>query len=341
MQFFTDLTPLIQDVTLALTGAAAGSALVWLARRLNNMAAERKYSISGEYKAEYHDTVDSERKIQGGTVTLKQKGLHVNGEHFDPESNRSWRLTGEIDKNTGHMFGYYKARSHLDSGLGVFIFEQLTTETLEGIWAGYDSKNRNINQGGYTLTKRLPIHIRRAKKKDIIKILHLACNTLGDGYISDQDLLDHLEKSYVYVALHQKKIIGFALCRTIPKNGLMTELKNNKYTLPSDLKMANRNGTIGLLQSIATDPQFQGKGVGRRLVDRCLSALERAGAKQVLSVGWKTDTIHIGTVLSSCGFAERKTFKAFWKDESLQKQYDCPQCGTPPCECEAVLFSRT
>lgn len=341
MDFFTDLAPVLQDALFTLAGAAGSGALIWLIRRLSNMRAERQYSLSGEYRAFYHDIVDQEDVTQGGTVILKQNGLRFTADHYDYDSSKSWGLKGEIDKATGHVFGYYKAKSHLDAGIGVFIFEQKNKDELTGIWAGYDNHNRKINQGGYTLKRRLPIKIRRATAKDTIKVLHLACEALGDGYLSDAIITDHITRKNLHVATYEREIVAFMISRILPSGDLSAELKHHKYRIPADLKRANENGTIGLLQSIATAHKFQGKGVGKRLVEHATASLKKRGAQQVISLGWKTDTVHIGKVLEGCGFKVRHTFSAFWKEESLDKGYDCPQCGAPPCECDAVLFSRT
>ena len=105
--------------------------------------------------------------------------------------------------------------------------------------------------------------------------------------------------------------------------------------------MAEENESIGFIEAIATNPEYQGKGVGTKLVDKAQTVLKKAGAELVTAMGWKPEEVNIGPTLTAAGFKDRAEFERFWYKESLEDDApDCPGCGKPPCECGAVLFSK-
>ena len=93
---------------------------------------------------------------------------------------------------------------------------------------------------------------------------------------------------------------------------------------------------------MATDPEYQGRGVGTKLINKSMSVLKNAGAEIVTAVGWKPEQVNIGPTLTAAGFKDRVEFEKFWYEESLKEENPapCPGCGNPPCECGAVIFSK-
>jgi len=37
-------------------------------------------------------------------------------------------------------------------------------------------------------------------------------------------------------------------------------------------------------------------------------------------------------------FKQLKTIPNYWFNDSKNKQYNCPECGKPPCKCAGVVF---
>ncbi|MCB9983033.1 MAG: GNAT family N-acetyltransferase [Rhodospirillales bacterium] len=331
---------IVTNATAGVLGAVASAGALWSIKRAMEVLAERKYGLSGEYKSYYGDLVDGENVVQHDTVILRQHGHKISGDQYDAQSDRAWRIEGEIDKASGHIYGFYKAKSHTDAGVGVFFFEQRPGGVLDGLWAGYDSQNKKVDYGGkYTLVKNLPVSVRRAKEQDAVKILRLSCEALGEGYLSGENVQAAL-RAGAYVAEHDGKIVGFALAEKPEKGGFMAYLKGQAWKLPPDVAQADARGTIGCLKSVAVDQAFQKRGVGMKLVKKTLAALEKSGVDLMFSIGWKTENVHIAPVLEACGFKPCAAFEKFWSAESLEQGYTCPHCGEPPCECEAILFTK-
>ncbi len=337
MDIFVPFHSVFENTLAAILGGGASAFLIWGIKRVMDLMEERRYSLSGDYKSYYDDLVDGDSVVQRDVLKIKQRGLKITGDDHNESSNRGWKLSGAIDRASGHVYGFYKAKSHTDSGLGVFIFEQKSDGVLEGLWAGYDSQNKNIESGKYSLVKNLPVHIRGAKDKDAGRILHLSCQELGEGYLSAEDIQNNIDNCFV--AEHDGKVIGFSMVECLKKNAFQGYLKGQSWKAPADIRQADESGKIGYLKSVAVSENFQKMGAGRRLVRKSIEAIEKSGADLIFSIGWKTDTVHIAPILLASDFIQRVSFKEFWNKESVEEDYSCPNCGHP-CHCEAFLFTR-
>jgi ribosomal protein S18 acetylase RimI-like enzyme len=336
-----NLTSGVIDNTLAaLIGAFIISAMGWGYKRLRNTMNERKYSIKGEYRATYEEVVDGKTTYEKSIVKIRQKGLKIIADDYDEAMQKDWTLTGEIDPVTGRVYGYYKTKAHVETGLGVCIFEQKANGTLDGLWAGYDTNIEDIEHGRYTLVKRLDINVRKASKADTMTIVNLLDQELGEGWLTVKDIHKAIDDALLFVATHNKKIVGFTLLRMLKTGDFEKELKGHTYNIPRDLQHANACETIGFIEAIATDPAYQKRGIGTKLVEKSTTVLQKNGAEIITAIGWKTKTVHIEPTLIAQGFKQRVEFKEFWLEESKQEPYDCPECGAPPCYCGAVLFSK-
>lgn len=331
--------PILDNILEGLIGAAIASAAIWLFRRIRDYRLERKYSLNGVYKGEYEDIIDGKKAIEKERVTLKQRGLNFEAAAANAKTGRGWGFEGEIDDKTGYIYGYYKAQSITDSSLGVFVFDQKPDGKLEGMWAGYDSQNKNISHGRYILTKFLPVHVRRGAAKDAPAIFHIAAKALGEGYLNHDTLMKALERDHVFVAEYEGTIIGYAISEIIRRGEFEVHLKGQTYRIPAYMDHADKTETLGLLRTVAVDSDYQKKGAGTRLVEAALEALKKAGATHIVSFAWRTDTAHIGPLLEAKGFQEKAVFDDFWHQESLDHDYLCPHCGHP-CHCTAILYSR-
>ncbi len=108
-----------------------------------------------------------------------------------------------------------------------------------------------------------------------------------------------------------------------------------------ELRQADQRGTLGLLKSVGVDPSFRRKGIASEMVKYGMASLKEKNVEVVMALAWKTETVHIGGVLSRMGFTVRKRYEGFWSRDSIEKNYTCPACGLPPCKCDTVLYSFT
>lgn len=100
------------------------------------------------------------------------------------------------------------------------------------------------------------------------------------------------------------------------------------------------SGKIGLLKTMAVDPDFRGKGFGRKLTRMALDQFQAWRVANVYAFGWMDhDGCHIQNTLESSGFEVVSHLTDFYHQESLDHKFNCPSCGDT-CACSIKLFER-
>lgn len=338
MELSTLTGPVLDNTLAALIGALIISVVTWSYRRIRDIRAERKYSLAGEYRASYEDIrKDGSIVYEKANVTLKQKGLKFYADDYDEAMDKDWILEGEIDPVTSRVFGYYKTKSVGDTGLGVCIFEYKKNGVLDGVWAGYDTHIELIEYGRYTLTKRIPVNIRKGTRSDATTVLHMMDKILGEDW-GNENIDNAIANNMLFIAEIDNKVVGFSMLRMLAQGDIEKEFKGQPYKIPRDIQHADKHAQIGLIEAVATDPDYQKRGIGTKLIESSINRLQDAGAEMVATMAWKTTHTHIAPTLEAFDFTERHEFKDFWLEESKKSKEECPHCGLP-CHCASVLYS--
>ena len=313
----------------------AGIVLI-ISKAIRRFYLNKKYPIKGNFITYYDDISDGQKCTLSAPATIRQKGLDINGK-TTLELGKTWILEGKI--SDGYVYGVYYAESPHDKGLGNFFLEINATGDLDGIWSGYDHENKLITKGLY-LFKRIPkIQIQSITKSYYGNVLELSYRLLGKDYFPAIPQSDK-NKIVFLVAISSKKFIGFAYARITKKDDLNVILKNRQIDIPPDIKLADETGTLGFLNTVCVNPDFQGRGVATILIKECLNNLVTLGAETLICIAWKSSAgVKIGGVLSKLGFREWITLDKFWAEESISQNFSCPVCGNPPCNCSAVIYS--
>lgn len=178
--------------------------------------------------------------------------------------------------------------------------------------------------------------IKNATKEDL-KEIYLVCNEqLGFNYLPLERLnkLFDNKSTIIRIKMIEDNIAGFALCEVLNNDEIVEQVRD-KALLNKEEK------SFGFIDIVATKEEYKGKGIASSLVQDCLKELLERGIKQVFSAAWKDkDNINIGKVLEKSGLIPAKEIKNYYYEESLNKGYNCPNCGNPPCKCSAVIFVR-
>ncbi len=244
-------------------------------------------------------------------------------------------LDGEVSQD-GYLFGIYHAESLHDKGIGNFFLEINIKGDMEGLWSGYDSIKKKIVSGRYSFTRIPNIKIKIISNKHVPAILNIAERQLGNAYINVEDLLN--DKNIAIYASVRNNIVGFC---TGKKMSLENLYKDIPQLADMKLKQLDAVENLGFLASVATEPNYLGRGVGSALIEYCITELENKELNVLVMTGWKSGKgVHIGGIAKKYNFEKLKEIPNFWKEDSIKNSYNCPSCGPPPCLCSAVVYIR-
>lgn len=176
-----------------------------------------------------------------------------------------------------------------------------------------------------------------AKIRD--QIITLADESFGKGYFSQQLLDESLFDSNQNIILEivNDKLLGFTLVQ------LHTTSSANKLLLPLG-KLQGVYGEsvkIGYRKMTSVSETHQGKGISKKLFYAGNQWLMDNGAQVLVSSYWKNSrNKHFSSFMQKEGFEAITEVQEFWKKDSLERQFHCPACGTPPCTCDAIIYAR-
>lgn len=180
------------------------------------------------------------------------------------------------------------------------------------------------------------VTVRPAHERDLAVMLELADRSLGTGYFDSTTIeeLTSRERSMAFVASRQSQIVGFVICaeRSVAEAKAALRLSAPRYF--------DRPGRIGALQTIVVDERMRQCGIGSALVEESLQWFRSNDIGVAYSVAWDNgDTVPMRGILRRFGFRLLGVQADYWTQSSLTEQYDCPTCGSPPCHCNAEIYT--
>jgi hypothetical protein len=73
----------------------------------------------------------------------------------------------------------------------------------------------------------------------------------------------------------------------------------------------------------------------------CLKWLNNHDSKVVFMTAWKSSNgIHISSLATKLAFKPLVEINEYWRNDSIKSNYCCPECGYPPCHCDAVIYIK-
>ncbi len=324
-----------ENILVGLMGGFIASGVFVVARRLNEWLLQRRFPVAGNYITKFEDEENGRHYVATAPATLEQRGRRVTGTTV--MGDREWILQGELSES-GFIHGVYVAKDPVDRGVGNFFLRIHNNRQMVGLWSGYDSVNDSITSGRYSFYPQTDdVTTRAGEPSDLLAVLRIADEQLGEGYVSESDLrrTDESDRSFTHVAELDGRIVGFAV-GLVRGSGEVGELM--RVPLPRHLALADR---VGVVKTVAVAPGYHGRGIGTRLADACLDEFRARGVQAVCSVAWKRgETVNIKGVLERRGFVGFAEVPDYWTQDSVRDGFRCPECGEPPCRCAAVMFSQ-
>lgn len=334
---------IFKNILVGVIGALLVALINYFAKFYKSKRLEKKFPISGQYISKYEDMENGNLVMKTAPAIFKQKGKKITGETtFD--GVRKWIIEGEISFQ-GHIHGIYYAEDPIDKGIGNFFLKVDNFKNMTGLWSGYDSENNSITSGKYIFKPiNENIEIVDIEEKFIPHIINISDNQIGNSYIT-KDLLNSCilnKDNYIgKVAIDtlQQKVSAFCISYTINNEDLNAIFTLNKDKIPRVLQYSN---SLGFIKSIAVHEKYKGYGVGTKLIQNSIDEFCKRGRTTIFTIAWKSkESINLKGVLENLDFHNVLEIPNYWKKDSLEKQYKCPVCGIPPCECSAVIYIKT
>jgi GNAT superfamily N-acetyltransferase len=340
---------LVEDIVISLVIAGLGSLAAFLialgSRWLRNRGLRKRYPVAGRFITEYEDEVDGHRVLQKAMTTLEQWGRDVTGATADLSGERAWLLKGTIESG-GFLHGVYSAEDPHDSGKGTFFMKiDGASGDLQGLWAGFDSKNGSIREGSYDFKRCPEATIEVASDSDAPTVCALLGDALGELYVDLNEIrsiiaTENPDATCLIAVDREGQIIGALTAAMFSNASLGAALPAGQAETIGRLPAIRYHERFCVIRSIAVVPRWRDRGVGSRLVREALTWCGARGTTAALSFGWKSSRgCHIDGVMTTTGFDRILEVPNFWTADSQAKDYFCPECGSV-CECAAVVFKR-
>ncbi|MEA2832455.1 MAG: hypothetical protein QOG66_657 [Methylobacteriaceae bacterium] len=336
-------------------------ALKKLVSFLVNKWQARKHDISGKYLAFFDDQQQGRTVRQYSNLAIKQRGTKITGKNVlaSGGSTRTWILRGKLIR--GYLLaGTYEESSYRDSrSIGTFFVRQLQgTLDFQGYWSGFDEVNSRMAHGDYEFKHRPKLRMESARRADGPRIAKLSEEAFGQNYLDvgiEPNLKAYMPSARMHVARtgKDKSIIGFSLCYMLPKDGLCRFLNIEgeaascidttlvSEQISGELHESDRNGQIGVIQTLCVSEEARHRGVGRDLFETAQAYLRTFSPGILLAPAWNiSGHLSAAELLRSFGFEDCLRVPNYWKKECDEKKFKCPSRGTH-CGCEMSLFLKT
>lgn len=188
-------------------------------------------------------------------------------------------------------------------------------------------------------TKLHKITIEKLSANQIDAVLSISDAQLGRNYISKNILEHYLAEEHftVHVAIVAGEVVAFSLMIICSVETLAEELFAEEEWIKATFE--NHQPT-GYPKMAAVKTEMWGMEIGSRLLIQQLAEAEKHVHSTVGTI-WKTETgAMMGRIVEKTGMKPLKEVPHYWSADSLAKQYLCPVCGTPPCQCTAVIYAK-
>lgn len=173
------------------------------------------------------------------------------------------------------------------------------------------------------------------------KVVALADRVLGKGFFQSPDQIQSDAASCVFIAIdEQDEVAGFVRGRLLPKGGLGDFLEHRLTEIPEDLRQADAEGALGVIDTVVVTPEFRGKGLGTKLLhivhDRIIG---RGADKLIVTFKRESQAVHVDQLMEKLGFTLWLKLETYWRHRCDLGEFACVVRGEA-CSCEAVFYRK-
>ncbi len=172
-------------------------------------------------------------------------------------------------------------------------------------------------------------------------VIRLADRVLGAGFFENPSLIKRKDGGVLLLAVEDEdQVLGFVRGRLLPAGGLSDYVDSRLVDVPEVLQDADAKGALGVIQTVITDPDSQGKGVGTKLMRAAHDTLIGLGADKLIVTFKRGPNVpHVDRWMSKLGFDLWVKLDSFWKDRCDRNEFKCA-ARTDHCICEAMFYRK-
>lgn len=206
------------------------------------------------------------------------------------------------------------------------------------MYLGYkDLIRSNSVNANYLGLKKMNIRITLFSSRYKKEVASISEKEMGKNFINEEYLNFFLDNPNAQgiVALVNDEVVGFSFFQWCVKDELSKYIFVDQGWLKEIFKNVD---LIGYRNLTAVKKEFQGRGIGSKLVDNSIEELKKR-AEVIANVVWKAPgSKNLGKALERHGLKRVKTIRGYWREDSLKRKYECAACGLPPCRCTAEIY---
>jgi ribosomal protein S18 acetylase RimI-like enzyme len=182
--------------------------------------------------------------------------------------------------------------------------------------------------------------IDRITKDDLAAIIEISDKHFGYNYLNINYLESFLNKENLgLLARLENEIVGFTLIRIDKRDKIAAEFLVGEEFIKKQFKAASK---VALRKHLAVKSGFEKQGIGALLVEKGMYELQKIEIEAILSIVWKEGSAEsLEKLLTKYGSKPIAVFDNYWANDSFIKKYICPACQIIPCNCSAILYSKS
>lgn len=337
IDFFPSISNILSELITGAVGGIVVATFTFGSRVYGRKKIESKFPLGGEYISFFEDIVNGEVVVVPSLASVKQRGSSVKLTNT-MEGGRSWSLEGTLLPG-GHISGVYSADAAYDDGVGSFYLK-VGPHELDGMWNGYDHDNKQTTSGRYWFRRLFDCQIAKYDRSYLNDILHTSTNAFGSGYVDHNSILKN-DRSYAIVALVDGEFAGYCFGYIEEPKSINALIGQDLPVLPDDVRMADEEGVLGVLKTVAVRGKFRGHGVGHQLVAAAEKELKDLKAECIVVPAWTIgEKTSMRNMLVSNDYTEWVNTPDFWQKNCEQRKFECTSFKQDRCQCSVSYFRK-
>jgi GNAT superfamily N-acetyltransferase len=169
----------------------------------------------------------------------------------------------------------------------------------------------------------------------------LADKVLGGGFFENPSLIAQDPETCVLLSIgDDEELAGFVRGRVLAKDGLGDFLEHRVADIPTDLKDADAEGVLGVIQTVVVAPEHQGEGIGTKLLQIIHDKIIGRGADKLIVTFKRAPTsAQVDRLMEKLGFEFWTRLVTYWKDRCDRGDFACVD-RSDSCNCEALFYRK-